>query len=370
MKTITEFHNKAMELTDLAFFSKRKGQIDEANQFLRQALEYETRAANNLKENLKTEPTRSILYRSAASLAIDCEEFREAERLISIGLSGEPPDEIADDLRNLLEQAHFSRHLKIQNVNLSSGEFQLSIAGNAVGYGVTLTESLIERIKDLERLIYRTVERLQGLDFRERGSSKKNIVNDYSLYMSAPRAGSFAVTLRLGKQMSLPGFDLSDKVIDELLECFELINEGAQEKLKEKIPTEPYFQNFIGLAKRIAPDGEKISLVGLTRRRGDSEVGVAIRKTSTELSKAILNSSSEEKEVDKTIQVRGRLLFADARKASGKIQLVESSGISHDISVPEGMMDDIVKPLWDEIVVVSGVRQKSKILLKEISRAE
>jgi hypothetical protein len=43
----------------------------------------------------------------AASLALECGALREAERLIAVALSGNPPEEIAEELRDLLEQVYF-----------------------------------------------------------------------------------------------------------------------------------------------------------------------------------------------------------------------------------------------------------------------
>ena len=50
------------------------------------------------------EPTRSILFRSAASLAISCEEYVAAEQMICDGLAGSPPPDIRRELRSLYEQ--------------------------------------------------------------------------------------------------------------------------------------------------------------------------------------------------------------------------------------------------------------------------
>ena len=52
------------------------------------------------------EPSRSVLLRSAASLAFECHELREAERLASQALGGEPPSEIAQELRELLRRVY------------------------------------------------------------------------------------------------------------------------------------------------------------------------------------------------------------------------------------------------------------------------
>lgn len=371
MKELNELHQQAMEFCDQAFFAKRQGDLSLAAELSQRAFELETKAAEMLKDDLGAEPTRSILYRSAASLAIDCEELRKAEQLISSALVGNPPTEIAEELRDLLEQVNFKRHLKLRNVDLSENEIQLSMEGNEVGYGTVLMDAFVGRIKDFERVVYRTVERLAGKDFRDRGSPEKLIQDSYSLYMTAPRAGSFAVTLQLGRQMVLPGLDFSTQVIDEVINCFELINEGNEKELKEKIPQESYYLNFVNLAKRIAPDGEKVSMVGLTKVRENKEIGLALTKKRNEIS--VTPKSEENKEAVTKIMtsVTGRLLFADALRSESQIQLIEeNSSVKHKIIVPEGMMDDIVKPLWDEVVIVKGLKIKNKIYLNEIFEAE
>jgi hypothetical protein len=70
---------------------------------LSQAAFAKERAAADLTANqLDLEPTRSVLHRSAAVLAIECGELRDAERLIGHALAGNPPQDIADELRDLL----------------------------------------------------------------------------------------------------------------------------------------------------------------------------------------------------------------------------------------------------------------------------
>ena len=92
-----------------------------------------------LKARLEFEPTRSVLHRSAASLALECDEIREAERLIGRALSGNPPDEIAEELRDLLEDVYFLRHLSLRGIVLQPDEFQLSLEGDAIGFGIAPT---------------------------------------------------------------------------------------------------------------------------------------------------------------------------------------------------------------------------------------
>ncbi len=101
MSKIKKLHNKAMDMAEKAFVARLKGDLQQAGQLFRKAFENEAQAARLVPDLPSSEPTRSILYRSAASLAIDCSEYREAERLIVAGFAGSPPEEIADELREI-----------------------------------------------------------------------------------------------------------------------------------------------------------------------------------------------------------------------------------------------------------------------------
>lgn len=102
MSQIRELHNRAMELADEGDAAKQRGDLSQARESYHQAYLLEAQAAKLVAEN--EEPTRSVLLRSAAWLAINCDEIREAERLAALGLVGNPPPEIAEELREVLEK--------------------------------------------------------------------------------------------------------------------------------------------------------------------------------------------------------------------------------------------------------------------------
>ncbi|MBN3871183.1 hypothetical protein [Nostoc sp. JL33] len=114
MSQIQELHKQAMDLAEAAFIAKLRGDLKQASHVSRQAFEKESQAAALIANQLDAEPTRSVLHRSAATLAIDCGEFRAAERLIAIALSGNPPQKIAQDLKDLFIKInlrpYFERH--------------------------------------------------------------------------------------------------------------------------------------------------------------------------------------------------------------------------------------------------------------------
>ena len=368
MKEISDLHHEAMSLLDKVWVVRQERQTDVANILLRRAYECERKAALLAAPNAELEPTRSVLCRSAASLALECGEFREAERLASLALSGSPPEEIAQELRDLLEQVYFERHLSLRGITLDPNEFQVSMAGQAVGSGMTNSAQFIDRVKNIESTVYRTGERLSGFPYREHGRLEARFQKGIEVYVSAPRPSSFAISFRIGRgeQLKLPGMDPAQQIIDELFECLELFNSSKTDLLGKKIEDPAYYRNFVGLARNIAPDGEEIKAVGFAAIRNKVERQVALTITRKQAPISEPKTIREEKEA--VIKVTGKLLFADARKEKGEIQIVDGKGKGHRVRVPEGMMSDIVRPLWEYRVTVTGTFRDKKIYLQDIEK--
>jgi hypothetical protein len=104
MDKTRDLHQQAMSLADQADQARRIGDADSAQDYFLQAFELESQAAQQVDPS--DEPARSVLLRSAATLALECGRLRDAERLVALALSGEPPLEIAEELRDILERLY------------------------------------------------------------------------------------------------------------------------------------------------------------------------------------------------------------------------------------------------------------------------
>jgi len=82
-----------MELVDQAVLARQRGDAKAMREFSRLAFAKERAAADLVANQLDLEPTRSVLHRSAAVLALECGEKQEAERLIKQALAGNLPDD-------------------------------------------------------------------------------------------------------------------------------------------------------------------------------------------------------------------------------------------------------------------------------------
>ena len=101
MNEIKALHRHAMEALDAAFIAKQKGFDHQYEVRTAQALQLEIKAAELLKDRKDTEPTRAILFRSAASIAMELGKHKLAEQLISTALKGKPPLELKEELEEL-----------------------------------------------------------------------------------------------------------------------------------------------------------------------------------------------------------------------------------------------------------------------------
>lgn len=363
MNAARSLHNEAMSFLDKAILAKLEGDIPLFEKYNKLAFEKEKAAATILKDGYQLEPTRSVLYRSAASFAIELGLLEEAEQLAYTALSGNPPHEIKVELKHILEEATALQHLELNGIELDDNDVQVSMAGNSIIPGFIESIYFVRRIEDIQRAFIRTSDRILGLPFQDRPKAREA----NKMFLGVPRAASFAVTIRLGAQQQLPFLTDGKSTINEFMECVDLITGGEMITLRERINSDDYFSNFVALIKRIAPDGEDIRQVGFTSSVAGREKRVLIRQTTKEISKLVSDSlpdNNKDKEVIETLQ--GELRFADSTKQKGGLKLVTDSGSMVSIQVPAALMADIVRPYWEQKVEIVVSRKGKLRTLKEI----
>ena len=372
MSAINDYHNTAMEFAERALMERVRGNLENSIDFFEQALDCELKAIAEMSE--PTEPTYSVLHRSAGTLALDCNQIRKAEQIVASALAQDPPPEIMEELRDLWEQIHFRRHLELRGVTLEKNEIQMSLSGQAVGLGVISPNELFNRVNYSSRLIHRIVERRHNEPFKESGRPKKNLREPYELFVSTPRAASFSVTLRLGRpteQLYLP-LNTSE-ILNEFMDLMELVNSSKVSEIQERIPDPAYMRNFFGLAKKIAPDGERIRQVGFTATTRGAERFVEVTRPTSEFPSSTIEAAPPVK--TEFVEVQGTLRYADAiRDSNNKIKVIDEEQETHTVNVPEGMMNDIVSPMWNSTVMIKGTRKDTGggcyIELQDIEQVE
>ena len=111
---LLNLHQEAMFFAQDALVAIHHKDTEKAHSLYQQAFDIEHKVALEVAKS-DNEPFRSIILRSAASLALNISLYREAEIFISYGLLGTPPDDIHQELLELLERVKQQRLLKDKN---------------------------------------------------------------------------------------------------------------------------------------------------------------------------------------------------------------------------------------------------------------
>ena len=122
MKDIQSIHREAIGKVKQANILLESGQAEGYLFMIEKAFLLEQKAAMRLLLKFDSEPTRSILFRSAANLAFICGKFKESNKLIHFALAGNPYNELLEELLELEKQVQLS--LKQQNafINLKKNK--------------------------------------------------------------------------------------------------------------------------------------------------------------------------------------------------------------------------------------------------------
>jgi len=97
-------HKETIPTIQQAIALREQGKDKAASILFVKAFNKEKQAALSLQADFHNEPARSTLFRNAASLAMDCREYMEAEKLAAQGLAGNPPQQVMNELRELYQQ--------------------------------------------------------------------------------------------------------------------------------------------------------------------------------------------------------------------------------------------------------------------------
>lgn len=106
MNDILNIHNEAMNLASMGDKMLKTGDANNAKALYAEAFDKERGVLNKLDDSNSSLIGRTVILRSAATLALQCGQKREAERLIAKGLSEDLPESLTMELRELLQEVY------------------------------------------------------------------------------------------------------------------------------------------------------------------------------------------------------------------------------------------------------------------------
>lgn len=339
----------------------------------------EIEAANKIPPEEASEPTRSILFISAATMALRARNVSLAERLACDGLRGYPGPFHRRELHTLLEQATLELHLAAQGQELDPADLHISLSGQAAGGGIIMATDFERRLDNIGTMVKRSYMRLQQLDYVPDLRAKVDnwYADGYKLALAAPQAGSFAIRIKLIRpqftQLKLMSHAVTpEKVITDIIDKMTLLQEGKIEALEKSIDDDKYLTNFLSSAGEIMPDGVNVNLVTLvsnTNRVALQKPRKAVKQEVRDFNVQFRADRSSEKAEERVIT--GTL--DEARR--GKKKGISITGQSDEgpivtkVQIKDGL-EDIVRSYFGMVVRATGYMEKSVFHANDIEGVE
>jgi hypothetical protein len=143
-----------MDLFELGLLTARAGKPAQSRRLFNEALEKETAAADSVAADYDLEPTRSILHRSAASMALRIGNVQKAKQYVESGLSGNAPEDIREEMAVLREQ--------ILVLEAATADYSLKAPS-----GLTLIEQISRRFRSTAPVKITGLAKALGLAVRQ-----------------------------------------------------------------------------------------------------------------------------------------------------------------------------------------------------------
>lgn len=349
--SVKSLHEQAMNIAQSAMILRENEQYSAAISKYEEAFNIEKKAAFMVSKESQSEPTRSILFRSAASLAYQAELYIDASQMVGEGLSGYPPKRVFHELNLINEKIKLAIY-NIENELVPKSEgFIFHLTGNAIEYGIIYYSDFLKRAEAMQKILRKTAIRLFNRPF----STKKDILIPS---FHAPTGGSFAieVSVTVRKDENYDVLVTPQKIIDEYLECFDLLEKNNLDGLAKRMMSDEHLSYFMSQSKMIAPDGDGVTSIDFIGKRRL----VSLSKTSKEIPLYVAVLEDErENHITEFMEIEGRLNFASERKGKS-LGIQDRNGTNFDISVNEGL-SEYVRDYFDRLVRVRGYGYDKKI---------
>lgn len=236
MKDIRSIHGRAMEFMRIAKQHLENRDKESYLKNTKAAFDLEQEAAYALLFNFESEPTRSVLFRSAANLAYNLGQYDQAEKLIYQALSGSPHAEIKTELLLLKESIDLAYGLELSTNDITEYNYINVIKQHAVNLKVepktnryskaVVLDSIVDFLKNVQTSYKNFAEVLFrksfGVnDFADFDSALTSFKRDSNLLAVDLKFQSFGVALVADTSIMNYKFDSSQKFTDFKLTIFD-----------------------------------------------------------------------------------------------------------------------------------------------------
>ncbi len=370
-----EHHIRSQEYASQAQDLARRGDFDRAAELYCLAADAEVCALEDLAPN-KTR-TIGITVVSSASLYFKAREFKQAKRIAHKFLATELlPSFAVEQLEELIQVIRFEESLAKSGIEFLEGEVLVSVSGGEVIYGGAPLDLILDKVKDISNIFYRTTEMLLDMEFRKGGAPStevKKLCNPW-LLQAPPGSYQFAVRVRKPQeQLSFPFMKDMELQVEQITKKFlEVVGGATQDpegKLVEIVPDKEYRDTFLKLTRKLAPPatGKSFSQIEIKSANNLVEPPVVIIPDTRKVITSVLKKTDLISPIfsdQQIIQLRGTLRGLQLDNDWIEVKVNGENKKIYDVKEE---IDDVIGSMVNRQVVVDVVERLDRTPEKRYS---
>jgi hypothetical protein len=357
-----KYHSKSEKYASQAALAARKNNIEQAADLYRKAAQLETDALNSLEPNKIR--TIGITAVSAASLWFKANELNRAQEIAFKNLAlGNLPPFAYDQLKNILQTIWNDQTIIESGLEFSKGEVLISVSGGEIVSGGAPLELIVDKVDQVGKLFYRTIEMLLNRPLRIRGGPSPEIKDQFRPWLFQTVSGSYQFTVRVQKPKQLSLLDDMTTQVDDITRTFlnvvRLSVEDPEVGLKNIVPDEGYRETFLKLTRNLAPSGKVFEHMELKSPALKEIPSIHLKPISRDLINETLRKPKDESgktEENEIKQLRGILRALHLDHDWLEIDVTEGEK-NLRIDKAGDVIDDIIGPMVNHPVIIEVIQQ-------------
>jgi hypothetical protein len=360
-----EHHARSEEFASMAEVAYHQQEVGRSVELYQSAAEQETLALEELDQNKAR--TLGITTVSAASLWYKATDYEKAQQIVYQGLANKDlPAFAKKQLEDLLQNLWIERDREKAGINFTTGEVLISVSGGEIVRGGAPLELIIQKVDEVGRIFYRTIELLLGYPFRKRGVPSPEIQEQFRPWLFQAPAGSYQFSVRVEKPKQMSLFPEATPSVNSITTTFlDILRASADDPEKELakiVPNKEYRDIFLKLTRNLAPTGK---VFGRMEIKPSSDMGrqrVVLMPASREVMSHALKTSRESLLGGKDreeIQISGTLRGLQLDKDWLDVDTLDEEPKTIRVYNAREAIDDVVGPMVNHKVIVSVIKKTS-----------
>ncbi len=353
--TWTELHKDSERLSIEAHLALNRGNRERAYDLYRRAAQAERRALEQL--DVAKVRTRGVTAVSAVALWFKAQRYDQAEQLAHSMLA-EPdiPEFAREDLRSLLHAIWTEKAKQTAGITFVPGQVLVSVRGGEVVTGGAPLELIVDKMRTIQAMFYRTIEYVTGVAHRTVGNPSKEIQESCRpwLFQSPPGSYQFSVAIQKPIQPDFFREDIEpERIAEHFLEIVRASSADDATELEKLVSDKSYRSTFLKLARNLAPTGKTFDQIEFRTTGDDTPVCLGVESRGNINNNLREISPPQTKVADTPDELRGTLRAVHLDQDWLEVVVDD---VPTRVEGLQDAVDDVIGPMVNRLVVVKTMR--------------